>query len=252
LIDPGLLLFGCHWVVIGIMNMSKVRVLSRQEWSFVLCRGVMQDYLSGILLSSASLDEGIKRLAKRIADDYAGTCPHLLCILNGASVFTMRLYTELHRAAAANEKQGATVPFTCGFVKLSSYSGTHSTGEVGVGPLDGQPIKGRDIIVVEDIVDTGLSMAKLLPLLRREHGAKSTRVCTLLEKRTEKACELKAWYSGFSIPNAFVVGFGLDLDEAFRDMECVGVINDAGISKFGGFIESVKAEAAAAVSPTAA
>lgn len=199
------------------------------------CFTWLQGFVDGILLTSAQLDDGIKRMAAKLARDYAGRCPHLLCILNGASVFAMKLYSALHTAMAAEASQPATVPFTCGFVKLSSYEGTCSTGGVGIGPLDAQPIRGRDVIVVEDIVDTGRSMSKLLPLLRNEHGANTACVCTLLEKRLAAGCALRARYCGFSIPDAFVVGFGLDLDEAFRDMPSVGVINEAGIAKFKGF-----------------
>jgi len=92
-------------------------------------------------------------------------------------------------------------------------------------------IAGRDIVVVEDIVDTGLTMTKLLPVLK-DAGATSVRVCTLLEKRTPRSCGFKADFIGFSVPDSFVVGYNLDYNEAFRDLAHICVINKAGIDVF--------------------
>lgn len=94
--------------------------------------------------------------------------------------------------------------------------------------IDMKTIAGRDVILIEDIIDTGTTMARLIPELQK-HDPKSVRVAALLEKRTHKSCGFKADYVGFSVPDAFVVGYNMDYNEAFRDMQHVCIINGKGI-----------------------
>lgn len=93
--------------------------------------------------------------------------------------------------------------------------------------------KDRDLLVVEDIIDTGLTMTKLVPYLM-EHGARSVKVCTLLQKRTTRSVGFKGDYVGFDVPDAFLVGYNMDFNEIFRDMRHLGVLNKAGFEAFKG------------------
>jgi hypoxanthine phosphoribosyltransferase len=105
---------------------------------------------------------------------------------------------------------------------------------VTISGVDLSSLVGRDIVLMEDIIDTGLTMTHLIPTLT-DAGAKSVRVAALLEKRTDRSCGFKAHFVGFSIPDAFVVGCGLDYEEAFREMPHICVINDKGVGHFKGF-----------------
>ncbi|KAA0156687.1 hypothetical protein FNF27_01172 [Cafeteria roenbergensis] len=195
-----------------------------------------KQYLSHVMIPQGYINDRIAGLADQIAAEHLDTCPHLLCVLNGASVFMMKLVEELHKAYSARACCVGKAPFTIGFCRVKSYAGTASTGEVLITGLIGDELKGRTVIVVEDIVDTGLSMTRLLPKLREELEVEKAVVCSLIEKRTEKSCGLKARYVGFSVPDHFVVGCGLDFNEAFRELNHICVINKAGIEKFKDFL----------------
>lgn len=116
------------------------------------------------------------------------------------------------------------------FLRASSYTGASSSGNVKLlgGSLKTEDIVNRHIILVEDIVDTGTTLANLLPQLQ-SHGPKSLQVCTLLEKRLDTEPAAKAKYAGFSIPNKFIIGYGLDYNELYRDIPDIWVISQAGI-----------------------
>lgn len=200
-----------------------------------------QQYLSHVMIPQGYINDRIAGLAECIAAENLDTCPHLLCVLNGASVFMMKLVEELHKAFSAHASCVGKAPFTIGFCRVKSYAGTSSTGEVVITGLIGDELKGRNVIVVEDIVDTGLSMSRLLPKLRDEVKVASAVVCALVEKRTDKSCGLKGRYIGFSIPDHFVVGCGLDFNEAFRELNHICVINKAGIDKFSDFLATPSA-----------
>ena len=116
------------------------------------------------------------------------------------------------------------------FVRASSYDGTASSGNVLVsGGLRMEDLHQRYVIVVEDIVDTGTTLSHLLPLLQEKAQPKSLEVCTLLEKRLKEEAKVQAKYTGFSIPDHFIVGFGLDYNELYRDVPDIWVISQAGI-----------------------
>lgn len=137
--------------------------------------------------------------------------------------------TEAIRAAA--------VPFTFDFARVKSYDGETSTGYLQEIMLDLESLAGRDVLLVEDVVDTGTTMAMLLPKIQKV--AASVKVVSLLEKRTAKSNGLRAHYVGFSIPDHFVVGYNLDFDGAFRELDHVCIINRAGVAKFRGYLSSL-------------
>lgn len=120
--------------------------------------------------------------------------------------------------------------YTTEFLRASSYEGLSSTGDVKLGGgLDYEHLRGRHVILVEDIVDTGTTLANLIPILEKEAEPKSLQVCTLLEKRLREPPKTNAKYTGFSIPNHFIIGYGLDYNELYRDVKDIWVISKAGV-----------------------
>lgn len=116
------------------------------------------------------------------------------------------------------------------FMRASSYHGTSSTGKVELsGGLKVEHLKGKDVIIVEDIVDTGTTLSHLLPVLQERGSPKSLEVCSLLSKRLEQPAKVQAKYVGFSIPNHFIIGYGLDFNELYRDIKDIWVISQKGI-----------------------
>ncbi|CAM9559788.1 unnamed protein product, partial [Hapterophycus canaliculatus] len=171
----------------------------------------------------------IQKLAKDIRHDYADTTIHLLCVLKGGSAYFQDLIVALRRFHDYSDH--SYVPFTFDFIKVKSYKGVSSTGSVQITGGDLAALEGKNVLVVEDIIDTGLTMDSLLPVLEAR-GANSVRVTSLLEKRTELSSGFKGHYVGFSIPDKFVVGYCLDFNEIFRDMDHICVISDRGIERF--------------------
>jgi len=171
----------------------------------------------------------VEKLARDIAEDYPSSTPHILVVLKGGSEFAVDLTRCLRMMHSYTPHKH--IPYTVDYVRVKSYSGTESTGSVSITGIDLKCIAGRDVIVVEDIIDTGLTMRAVIPELLK-HGPTSVRVSALLEKRTPKSSGFLADYVGFSIPDAFVVGYNLDYNEAFRDMTHIAIINDAGIQHF--------------------
>ena len=157
-------------------------------------------------ISAEKIAERVRELAQQMAKDYAGRTPHFICVLNGAVFF----FCDLLRA----------FPLDCtmSFVQLRSYDGTESTGEVEeVKPID-VDVRDRDVIVVEDIVETGLSMHYLKPVLE-EQKPRSIRVVSLLYKPSELHYEDAAPdYVGFEVSREFVIGYGLDIDGIARNL----------------------------------
>ena len=156
-------------------------------------------------LTDAELQEGIQKVADQINKDYAGKKPLFLAVLNGAFMFASDLLKKIE------------IDCEISFVKLSSYSQMSSTGNVK--ELIGltQNIEGRDILVLEDIIDTGNSMASILPGLRAKNP-ESVELVTLLHKPEALQRELFIKYIAFNIPNKFVLGYGMDYDELGRNL----------------------------------
>ena len=160
-----------------------------------------------VLLSRDAIQARIQELGAEIAKDYQGREPHLVGVLKGACTFI----TDL--------SQAIDLPLTLDYIAVSSYgAATKSSGEVKlVKDLD-QSLEGRDLLVVEDIVDTGLTLNYLVNLLRAR-GPRSLKVAALLSKPSRRLVEVKVDYVGFSIEDHFVVGYGLDYNERYRNLK---------------------------------
>ena len=172
----------------------------------------MYNDLDGILYTKEQLAEAVKKLGQQITKDYEGKKPVMICILKGASVFFVDLIREID------------LPLEIDFMVVSSYgASTKSSGEVKmVKDLD-RSINGRDVIVVEDIVDSGMTLSFLKRTLLGR-GANSLRIATLMDKPARRRVELTVDYSCFEIPDAFVVGYGLDYAEKYRNLPFIGIL----------------------------
>ncbi len=172
-----------------------------------------------VLLSEAEIKRRVAELGKEIASDYAGKDLVVIGVLKGSCVFL----ADLIRAIDLH--------LTIDFMAVSSYKdGTKSTGDVEILKDVSQPIRGKDVIIVEDIVDTGLTLFRLMEILG-SRGANSIKIASLLDKpepRIKK--ELKIDYCGFQIPNKFVVGYGLDVAGRYRNLPFIGVVKNPDIA----------------------
>ncbi|MBR1670760.1 MAG: hypoxanthine phosphoribosyltransferase [Butyrivibrio sp.] len=164
------------------------------------------------LLTEKEVDERIRTLGEQISSDYAGQSVHLVCVLKGAVFFMCELAKRI------------TVPVTMDFMCVSSYgSSTKSSGVVKmVKDLD-EPLRGKNVIIVEDIVDSGRTLSYLIKMLGDREPA-SIRLCTLLDKPERRVTDVKVDYTGFEIPDEFVVGYGLDYDQRYRNLPYIGVV----------------------------
>ncbi len=160
-----------------------------------------------VFIDEASLQQRVRELGAALRTDYAGKQPFFLLILKGSLIFG----ADLVRAFGA--------PCEIGFVRLKSYEGTTSTGQVRGGRFE-EKLSGKDIVVVEDIIDSGLTMQQLLNDLHEQHPA-SVRVVSLFVKPDAICHQVPVDYRGFDIPNAFIIGYGLDLDEQGRNLRQV-------------------------------
>lgn len=159
-----------------------------------------------ILLTSQEIAGGVRRLAAEISRDYQDKCPILLGVLKGSFMFMADLIRYLD------------FPLDVEFIRLSSYGrGTQTSGQIKVIQGVRCPIKGREVLVVEDIVDTGLTTSFLMDYLRRRKPA-SLRLCALTEKPSRRRIPVTIDYLGFTVPDKFLVGYGLDCDEKYRNL----------------------------------
>lgn len=166
------------------------------------------------MFTAEQIQTRISELGAEIARDYAGRNPLLICILKGACLFA----SDLMRAIDA--------PLAIEFMAISSYGGAMRTsGEVKIVKDLDVPIEGRDILVVEDIVDTGLTLSYLMPNLHAR-GARSVKLAALLDKWERRERDVPIDYLGFRIPDAFVVGYGLDYAERYRNLPYIAVLKD--------------------------
>ncbi len=167
-----------------------------------------------ILFPKEIIEGRVRQLAEQISRDYAGKELLIVGVLNGAFIFMADLIRLLE------------VPCRVDFVRLASYgSGSVSSGEVRITKDLETPITGKDVLIVEDIVDTGLTLSRLVEMLR-ERRPHSLRVCAFLDKAERRLVPFRADYVGFPIPDHFVVGYGLDYNEKFRFLPDVCVLRD--------------------------
>ena len=172
----------------------------------------MSDLHTEVLLTEQQLRARICDLGQQITADYDGKAPVMIGILKGAAMFLV----DLIRAV--------DLPLEIDFMAVSSYgAATESSGVVRILKDLDTAIEGRHVMLVEDIIDSGLTIAYVLDMLRRRRPA-SLKVCALLVKEKAAAAGLKADYVGFTIPDKFVVGYGLDYDERYRNLPYVGVL----------------------------
>ncbi len=166
-----------------------------------------------ILIPEEEINKRICELAAQISKDFEGETVKLLCILKGSIFFTCELAKRI------------TVPVMLDFMQVSSYgSGTTSSGTIKIKKELDEPIEGDNVIVVEDIIDSGNTLSRLLPILQ-ERKPKVLKVCTLLDKPDRREVEVNVDYNGFNIPDEFVVGYGLDYDQHYRNLPYVGVVH---------------------------
>lgn len=169
--------------------------------------------LTKVLVTRDEIAKAVKELGARITKDYAGKAPVLIGILKGAVVFYSDLIREID------------LPLTTEFMAISSYgSATKSSGVVQVLKDLNRDITGKDVMIVEDIVDSGMTLSYLKKYLA-DRGASSIKIVTLLDKPARRRVELTADYFCFTIPDEFVVGYGLDYDEKYRNLPDIGVLH---------------------------
>ena len=165
-----------------------------------------------VLLTEQEVDRRIQEIGDLISRDYAGKQVHLVCVLKGGSFFMCELAKRI------------TVPVSLDFMSVSSYGkSTKSSGVVKIVKDLDEPLKDKDVLVVEDIVDSGRTLTYLLEMLN-DRGPASLRLCTLLDKPDRRVKEVKVDYTGFEIPDEFVVGYGLDYDQRYRNLPYIGIV----------------------------
>ena len=173
---------------------------------------MLQQDIQRTLFSQEEIDRRLDELAAEINRDYAGKEPMLISVLRGSFVFMADLTRKI------------TLPCTVDFMAVSSYrKGTTSSGQVQITKDLSDDIEGKDILVVEDILDSGNTLSYLMKLLQARHPA-SIRLCTLLDKPERRVVPVQADYVGFTIPDEFVVGYGLDYAEKYRNLPYIGVL----------------------------
>ncbi|MFN2144591.1 MAG: hypoxanthine phosphoribosyltransferase [Anaerolineales bacterium] len=171
-------------------------------------------FLKEVLVTEAELKQRIAEMGKKISADYAGEDLLLVCVLRGGVMFLTDLMREL------------TIPHMIDFMALSSYGvgRRESSGKVRITMDLNMDIYGKNVLIVEDIVDSGYTMFSLQEVLETRNP-KSVKICTLLNKSTRREVDVTLDYVGFDIEDKFVFGYGLDLDEYYRDLPFVGVVD---------------------------
>ena len=182
------------------------------------------------MIPHGQIVDRVEKLAWDIMSDYSGQTVHLLCVLKGASTFFQDLTAAFKRLHGARREQ--YVPFTIDFIRVKSYEGTESSGKVHIHGCDMTKLRGKHVIFIEDIIDTGLTMTRVLEYMQENIVPASVRIASLIEKRTTRGSGFKADYVGFSVPDSFIVGYCMDYEEAYRDLDHLCVINDKGIEDF--------------------
>lgn len=172
----------------------------------------MKEDVLRVLLSEDEIREKVRELGGKITADYKNSNPMLVTVLKGAVVFLADLMRQID------------VPAEIDFMVVSSYgSGVKSSGVVKIVKDLDVPLAGKDILIVEDILDSGLTLSYIKELLE-SRGPRSIRIATLLDKPSRRKVDLQADYIGFSVPDEFVIGYGLDYDEKYRNLPYIGIL----------------------------
>lgn len=172
----------------------------------------MKEDIKEILITEEQLQEKIKELGEKLTLAYRGKNPLVICVLKGAAPFMTDLIQEMD------------IPLEMDFMDVSSYgNSTNTSGEVKIIKDLNTSVEGRDVLIVEDIMDSGLTLNYLVDLFKHRR-AKSVKIVTLLDKPDRRAVDLKADLVGFVVPDEFVVGYGLDYAEKYRNLPFIGVL----------------------------
>jgi hypoxanthine phosphoribosyltransferase len=191
-------------------NVQKIRkkvvtLQQNQKYTIIMSRVTIKDKTFETSIPEAEILKHVREVAERINHDYEGKTPLFLAVLNGAFMFAAELMREI------------TIPCEISFVKLASYQGTTSTGKIKEVMGINENLNGRHVIIVEDIVDTGLTMKQMMESLGTRNPA-SVSICTLLLKPDKVQEDLDIKYAAIEIPNDFIVGHGLDYDQLGRNL----------------------------------
>jgi len=162
------------------------------------------------IISKSEIKRRTKEIAEKIEKDFAGKEITMLGILKGSFIFLSDLIREI------------SLPVECDFIKLSSYK-SKEKGKLKIEFLNSLSLKGKNVIIVEDIVDTGCTLKEIIKKIEKEKVA-VVKTCVLIIKKKKRKCKLKIDYSGFKISDKFVVGYGLDFDEKYRNLDYIGYI----------------------------
>lgn len=174
----------------------------------------MHQDIKEIMFTEDQIAAKVREMGAQITKDYAGKTILMCCILKGAVTF----FTDLARCI--------DVPVNFDFMSCSSYgSSTTSSGVLKIRKDLDSDVKDKDVLIVEDIIDTGVTLSHLLPMLK-ERGARSVKLATLLSKPARRKVDVPVDYNGFVIPDAFVVGYGLDYDSRYRNLPYIGVLKE--------------------------
>ena len=165
-----------------------------------------------VLYSEEQISQKVKELGERLTKDYEGRNPLVICVLKGAFIFMSDLVKEIK------------VPLEIDFMAVSSYGqSTVSSGVVRILKDLDTSVEGRDVLIVEDIIDSGLTLSYLIDVLNHRN-AKSVTVCTLFDKPARRKVDLAPDYKGYTLPDEFVVGYGLDYAEKYRNLPFIGIL----------------------------
>jgi hypoxanthine phosphoribosyltransferase len=173
---------------------------------------VLED-IQKILITEKEINDRVKELGAKISQDYNGMNPVLVCVLRGAIVFICDLIRQI------------SIPVTLDFLSISSYTGNQQTGIVRILKDLDENIENKSVILVEDIIDTGLTLNYILRTLKARKP-ENVRVCALLDKKVRRIVDIPIDYRGFEIPDEFVIGYGLDYRQQYRNLPFIGVLKE--------------------------
>ena len=172
----------------------------------------MEQHHISVMISEEEIEKRVCELAAQISSDFAGETVKLICILKGSAFFACELAKRI------------TVPVSLDFMSVSSYGDdTKSSGVVKIVKDLDQPLEGKDVLIVEDIIDSGRTLYYLIDILKKRNP-KSVHLCTLLDKPERRVRDVKVDYTCFNIPDEFVVGYGLDYAQKYRNLPYIGVV----------------------------